>query len=174
MDSGLIEGVRRVSQNPRVASGLGVVPRVVAGGRPIYRGKISLAEAHHRIAGYWRPYHDALQTLIDESHRTFGQAILMDCHSMPHEALDNVTLPAASALISFWATGLVRRPRVLLSSISKPPLVPRADGCAQHAVCGGLYRPALWSPVAQAARGADRDRPRALYGRGDAGTKCQL
>jgi N-formylglutamate amidohydrolase len=93
MDSGLIEGVRRVSQNPRVASGLGVVPRVVAGGRPIYRGKISLAEAHHRIAGYWRPYHDALQTLIDESHRTFGQAILVDCHSMPHEALDNVTLP---------------------------------------------------------------------------------
>lgn len=90
MDSGLIEGVRRVSQNPRVASGLGVVPRVVAGGRSIYAGKISLAEAHHRIAGYWRPYHDALQTLIDENHRQFGQAILVDCHSMPHEALENV------------------------------------------------------------------------------------
>ncbi len=90
MDSGLIEGVRRVSQNPRVASGLGVVPRVVAGGRLIYRDKITLAEAHHRIASYWRPYHDALQTLIDESHRVFGQAILVDCHSMPHEALDNI------------------------------------------------------------------------------------
>lgn len=90
MDSGVIEGVRRVPQNPRVANGLGVVPRVVAGGRAIYSGKISLAQAHHRIAGYWRPYHDALQTLIDESHRGFGQAILVDCHSMPHDALDNI------------------------------------------------------------------------------------
>ena len=90
MDSALIEGVRRVSHNPRVASGLGVVPRVVANGRAIYRGKLSLEEAHHRIANYWRPYHDALQTLIDESHTTFGRAILIDCHSMPHEAMDNI------------------------------------------------------------------------------------
>lgn len=90
MDAALIEGVRRVSHNPRVASGLGVVPRVVANGRAIYHGKLSLEEAHHRIANYWRPYHDALQTLIDESHATFGQAILVDCHSMPHEAMDNI------------------------------------------------------------------------------------
>lgn len=90
MDAALIAGIRRVSHNPRVASGLGVVPRVVANGRSIYRGKLSLEEAHHRIANYWRPYHDALQTLIDESHRTFGRAILIDCHSMPHEALENI------------------------------------------------------------------------------------
>ena len=90
MDAGLIEGVRRVSQNPRVASGLGVVPRVVAGGRSIYKGKISLAEAHHRITRFWHPYHAALQALIDESHSGFGQAILIDCHSMPHEALVNI------------------------------------------------------------------------------------
>jgi len=90
MDAALIEGIRRVSHNPRVASGLGVVPRVVANGRMIYRGKLSLAEAHHRIANYWRPYHDALQTLVDENHATFGQAILIDCHSMPHEAMDNI------------------------------------------------------------------------------------
>mgnify|MGYP003637992209 FL=1 len=90
MDAGLIEGVRRVSQNPRVASGLGVVPRVVAGGRSIYKGKIPLAEAHHRITRFWHPYHAALQALIDESHSGFGQAILIDCHSMPHEALVNI------------------------------------------------------------------------------------
>ncbi|MDG1377618.1 MAG: N-formylglutamate amidohydrolase [Yoonia sp.] len=91
MDAALIAGVRRVSHNPRVASGLGVVPRVVANGRAIYRGKLSLEEAHHRIATYWRPYHDALQTLIDESHSIFGQAILIDCHSMPHEALSGMS-----------------------------------------------------------------------------------
>jgi N-formylglutamate amidohydrolase len=73
-----------------------VIPRVVANGRSLYDGKLSLEEAHFRIAKYWRPYHDALQTLIDESHRTFGQAILIDCHSMPHEALDNISVGGAS------------------------------------------------------------------------------
>lgn len=96
LDSALIEGVRRSAHNPRIASGLGVVPRVVANGRQIYRGKISLAEAHQRIAQYWRPYHDQLQTLLDESNNTFGEAILIDCHSMPHEALENVGPPGSA------------------------------------------------------------------------------
>jgi N-formylglutamate amidohydrolase len=96
LDPALIEGVRRMAHNPRVASGLGVVPRVVANGRAIYRGKLSLAEAHGRLATYWRPYHDALQTLLDESGNTFGEAILIDCHSMPHEALENVGPPGAT------------------------------------------------------------------------------
>ncbi len=95
-DPALIEGVRRTAHNPRVASGLGVIPRVVANGRPIYRGKIGLAEAHGRIADYWRPYHAQLQALLDESHAQFGQAILIDCHSMPHEALENIG-PVGSA-----------------------------------------------------------------------------
>ena len=96
LDQALIEGVRRVSKNPRVVSGLGVIPRVVANGRQIYRGKISLDEAHRRITYFWRPYHDMLQTLLDESQNTFGEAILVDCHSMPHEALDNVGPPGAA------------------------------------------------------------------------------
>lgn len=95
LDPALINGIRRVAHNPRVASGLGVIPRVVANGRAIYRGKIDLAEAQGRILRLWRPYHDMLQTLIDESHLQFGEAILIDCHSMPHEALENVG-PAGS------------------------------------------------------------------------------
>jgi N-formylglutamate amidohydrolase len=90
LDPALIDGVRRSAHNPRVASGLGVIPRVVANGRPIYRGKITVGEAQMRILRYWRPYHDTLQTLIDESHALFGEAILIDCHSMPHEALENI------------------------------------------------------------------------------------
>ena len=87
LDPALIEGVRRVSHNPRVASGLGVVPRVVANGRAIYHGKLPLAEAERRIAHFWRPYHDQLQKLLGQAHARFGEAILIDCHSMPHEAL---------------------------------------------------------------------------------------
>ena len=96
LDPAVIEGVRRVAHNPRIACGLGVIPRVVSNGRAIYRGKLALPEAHHRINSVWRPYHDTLQTLMDESHAKFGEAILVDCHSMPHEALEHVGPPGAA------------------------------------------------------------------------------
>jgi N-formylglutamate amidohydrolase len=89
LDASVIEGVSRSPHNPRVASGLGVIPRVVSGGRAIYRGKMSLAEAETRIRSHWEPYHAALRRLTEESHALFGQAILVDCHSMPHEAIDS-------------------------------------------------------------------------------------
>ena len=90
LDPVLIEGASNQGHNPRIASGLGVIPRVVANGRAIYSGKITLAEADHRIDTYWRPYHKALQAQLDAAHLMFGQAILIDCHSMPHEAMDSV------------------------------------------------------------------------------------
>ena len=88
LDPALIEGVRRNVHNPRVGSGLGVIPRVVAGGRSIYRGKLTLEEAYSRLQTYWYPYHDKLTALLDQSFRLFGESILIDCHSMPREALD--------------------------------------------------------------------------------------
>lgn len=96
LDPALIEGVRRVAHNPRIASGLGVIPRVVSNGRAIYRGKLSLDDAHTRIRDVWRPYHDTLQTLMDQSQASFGEAILVDCHSMPHEALEHLGPPGAA------------------------------------------------------------------------------
>lgn len=95
LDPAVISGVRRPAHNPRVASGLGVIPRVVSNGRAIYTGKLTLTEAHQRIKTVWHPYHDTLQTLLDEAHTAFGEAILIDCHSMPHEALENVGPPGA-------------------------------------------------------------------------------
>jgi N-formylglutamate amidohydrolase len=102
LDPALIEGVRRQRHNPRVASGLVVIPRVVANGRAIYRGKISREEAMRRIDTIWRPYHAKLQGLLDAAHRRHGQAVLLDCHSMPHEAMDGVMRSA------------MRRPDVVL------------------------------------------------------------
>ncbi len=87
LDPALIMGARRSGHNPRVASGLGVIPRVVANGRSIYSGKLTMDEARLRIDSYWRPYHARLKSLLAESIDTFGQAILVDCHSMPHEAV---------------------------------------------------------------------------------------
>ncbi|NNK15959.1 MAG: N-formylglutamate amidohydrolase [Sulfitobacter sp.] len=91
LDPALIEGVRRKGHNPRIASGLGVIPRVVANGRAIYQGKLTRAEADRRITLYWKPYHDKLQGLLDNAHQRHGQAVLIDCHSMPHEAMDGVS-----------------------------------------------------------------------------------
>lgn len=93
LDPGVVEGAVRGAHNPRVASGLGVVPRVVAGGRAIYRGKLPLAEVEDRLNRHWHPYHAALKTLTDQAHHDFGQAVLIDCHSMPHEAIESHARP---------------------------------------------------------------------------------
>jgi N-formylglutamate amidohydrolase len=91
LDPALIEGARLPGHNPRIISGLGVIPRVVANGRAIYRGKIGLAEAHDRIGTHWRPYHRQLQSLLNDAQKMFGEAILIDCHSMPREAIESIT-----------------------------------------------------------------------------------
>ncbi|MGB0508059.1 MAG: N-formylglutamate amidohydrolase [Pikeienuella sp.] len=87
LDPALIKGVRATGLNPRIAAGLGVVPRIVAEGRPIYNGKLTKAEADERIAKYHRPYHNILTNLMRRAAREFGHAVLIDCHSMPSEAL---------------------------------------------------------------------------------------
>ncbi len=93
LDPALVQGLRSSALNARISSGLGVIPRVVAGGRAIYRGKLTMSEAQARLTETWFPYHTQLQSLLDQSHQQFGEAILVDCHSMPHEALRNVMLP---------------------------------------------------------------------------------
>ncbi|MEM6479757.1 MAG: N-formylglutamate amidohydrolase [Pseudomonadota bacterium] len=89
LDPALISDFTKAVHNPRVASGLGVVPRVVSNGRAIYRGKITLDEVKGRIDTYWHPYHAKLQELLDDARGQFGRALLIDCHSMPHEAIEN-------------------------------------------------------------------------------------
>lgn len=87
LDPSVIDGVRATGLNPRIAAGLGVIPRVVAEGTPIYAAKISRAEAAERLARCHAPYHDALAALMRRARATHGVAILYDCHSMPSDAL---------------------------------------------------------------------------------------
>ncbi len=71
----------------RVAAGLGTIARIVASRREIYRGKLSFAEAEHRINGVYKPYHRALRQLVSRAWSSFGFCILVDCHSMPSTGL---------------------------------------------------------------------------------------
>ena len=87
LDPALIEGLQGVPINARVRAGLGVVPRVVAGARAIYRGKISREEANRRVEQFWRPWHRAIDGLMTQAQAEHGRAILVDVHSMPSEAL---------------------------------------------------------------------------------------
>ncbi len=102
LDPALIRGASRRFVNARIAAGLGVIPRVVGEGRPIMQGKLSLAEAEQRITRCWHPYHAQLRGLLADAHARFGSAILYDCHSMPHDALN--------AAPKVWG----RRPEVIL------------------------------------------------------------
>lgn len=71
------------TRSARVAGGLGTVPRLVGEGQDIYAGKLPFHEAVGRIEGIYKPYHDQLRALIGATHKAFGIAVLVDCHSMP-------------------------------------------------------------------------------------------
>ncbi len=69
--------------NNRVKAGLGVVPRIIGEGMPIYGGPIPIREAFKRLEEIYTPYHDKLKSLLMARHKQFGSAVLIDCHSMP-------------------------------------------------------------------------------------------
>ena len=91
LDPAIIEGIKHNRQNPRVISGLGVIPRVVANGKEIYSGKLSKEAAIERLENFWDPYHSKLAELLDRARQQFGYSILIDTHSMPHEAILNAS-----------------------------------------------------------------------------------
>lgn len=109
----------------RVAGGLGVIAKVVGEGQSIYRGLLPPEEAHARLQTLYHPYHAALTSLLDRASQTFGYAVLIDCHSMPTNAVrgsgsgasgrPNVVLgdrfgtSCAPALMSLTANALERR-----------------------------------------------------------------
>lgn len=93
LDPAIVAGAIRLHPNARISSGLGVIPRVVSGGRVIQSGRISYEEAQDRIDTVWRPYHQALRGMLQDVHARCGQVVLVDCHSMPPEALDGLDGP---------------------------------------------------------------------------------
>lgn len=71
------------AQSPRVAAGLGTIPKLVGEGRPIYRHRLKAEEALMRLESCYFPYHRVLKGLIDQTVDQFGFCVLIDCHSMP-------------------------------------------------------------------------------------------
>jgi N-formylglutamate deformylase len=74
------------TRSMRVAGGLGTVARVVGDAQEIYDQRIPVDDALARIESLYKPYHRALRRLFTKMHRSYGAAVLVDCHSMPSTA----------------------------------------------------------------------------------------
>jgi N-formylglutamate amidohydrolase len=80
-------------RSPRVEAGLGCIPRLAFNGSAIYRRKLTRREADARLEQIYRPYHRALEALLRRAQAMFGQAWLIDCHSMPAETEGSARSP---------------------------------------------------------------------------------
>ena len=94
MFSGELPGYANTG-SPRVAGGLGTIPRIVSEGEDIYRGRIDFAEARRRIDHVYLPYHRTLSALTNAVLSKVGEVLLIDCHSMPASATCHV-VPASA------------------------------------------------------------------------------
>jgi N-formylglutamate deformylase len=57
---------------------------------PIYTRRLGAAEVRHRIDTCWRPYREALRSLIDRTRRRFGRVWHLNLHSMPSNAYERL------------------------------------------------------------------------------------
>lgn len=71
-----------VSDNPKVALGIGLVWRVLDSGDAIYDRMLSHAEVMQRITQYHQPYQRALKDALDAAFERFGAVWHINCHSM--------------------------------------------------------------------------------------------
>jgi N-formylglutamate amidohydrolase len=63
--------------------GVGLVWRIMPPDSRLYDRLLSVAEVRTRIERCWKPYHHAVATAIDQTHRRFGKVWHVNCHSMP-------------------------------------------------------------------------------------------
>ena len=70
-------------QGRRVRSGLGLVPRRLAGDGEIWRHPLTKEELDRRIAEIHEPYHQTLSDELTRLKQRWGAALLLDLHSMP-------------------------------------------------------------------------------------------
>lgn len=85
-----------LSPTPRTYAGIGLIRRLVKPGMPVYDRSLSIAEIKQRLENYYRPYHRALKTILDDTHYRYGGVWHINCHSMP-----STPIPASRGVESF-------------------------------------------------------------------------
>ena len=83
LDPASIEGIGLTAVGPRARHGLGLVPSRTHRHGALWRRPISRQQLDRRIAEVHRPYHEAIASGLSALDVRFGEALLLDCHSMP-------------------------------------------------------------------------------------------
>ena len=151
---------RGMPASRRSRSGLGLIPRRLAGLGEIWTGRVPYSEVEQRIEHVHRPYHQALGLLLEGLRDRWGAALLIDLHSMPPLAGRFAGEPRPDFVIGdrFGAscdTGISRQALDYLSREGRPAAHnrPYAGGyvldrhaqpargihCLQIEVCRSLY-----------------------------------
>ena len=86
VDPAAIEGVAPAPVGPRARYGLGLIPSRTHRHGALWRRRIDRAELQRRINEVHRPYHELIETELEALASRFGEALLIDCHSMPSRA----------------------------------------------------------------------------------------
>jgi len=128
--------------SPRVRSGLGVIARVGANGASIYDAPLAVSEARTRLRNCYFPYHRALRQLIRQTRERFGYAILIDCHSMPSQAV------ARASATPRRSGGLARGIDIVLGDCHGAACMPQLTDCAESALVDLGYTVVRNSPYA--------------------------
>lgn len=86
VDPAAIAGIGPAPVGPRARYGLGLVPSRTHRHGALWRRPIDRAEFGRRVEQVHRPYHGALADGLDQLRVRHGEALLLDCHSMPARA----------------------------------------------------------------------------------------
>jgi N-formylglutamate amidohydrolase len=83
VDPAAVAGISAAPVGPRARHGLGLIASRTYRHGTLWRRPIDRAEMNLRIEGIHRPYHQALASILEELVAIHGEALLLDCHSMP-------------------------------------------------------------------------------------------
>ena len=70
-------------ENSRCRSGYGLIHRITANAKNIYKAPLSYKEVRARIENVYDVYHKTLASAVAKCHQKFGYCFVLDCHSMP-------------------------------------------------------------------------------------------
>jgi len=157
LDAGMFDAALDIAvdtPSPRVAAGLGVIPRIVRDGAEIYGRKLSPREAELRLSRLYRPYHAALAALAEETRKRFGVAVVVDCHSMPSA----LSVPDIVLGDRYGASA-----PLLLTGWAENAFVGGRFSTARNAPYAGGYTTLLYGKGAHGLFGLQIEINRALY-----------
>jgi N-formylglutamate amidohydrolase len=84
----------------RSYAGIGLIRRLLKPGQPLYDSFLTPDQICQRIETYHRPYHQTLETLINEAHYNYGASWHINCHSMPSASAQKSIKQGAMARVN--------------------------------------------------------------------------